>query len=117
MEITLKLFLLMLLLFQLILIVRTTKLKKLSLKYSTFWIFLLIIMAIIVIFPNIVFTISDVFGFATSSNMVFLLGFFFLYYIIFILTTSISVQNEKIKLLIQELSLLKEKVNKNGKKG
>lgn len=72
-------------------------------------------MTLIAIFPNIVFSLSKIFGFEASSNMVFLLGFFFLFYVIFILTISISIQNEKIKLLIQEISLLKESVNKNEK--
>ena len=111
----LKLFLLLLLFVQLILIVRTIKTKKLSIKYGSFWIFLLLLMAIIVIFPSILFRISNIFGFEVASNMIFLIGFFFLFYIIFILTMSISVQNEKIRLLIQEVSLLKESVN-NGKK-
>ena len=48
--------------------------------------------------------------------MMFLIGFFFLFYISFIITTSISIQNEKIKLLIQEVSILKESVENNGKK-
>ena len=115
MNIMLKVFILLLLLLQLILIIRTVKLKKLSMKYGSFWILLLILMTLVVIFPNIIFSLSKIFGFEASSNMVFLLGFFFLFYVIFILTISISIQNEKIKLLIQEISLLKESVNKNGK--
>ncbi len=116
MDFTLKIFLLLILLFQFILIVKTIRRKKLSMKYGSFWIFLLIIMAIVVIFPNILFKLSNLFGFEVASNMIFLIGFFFLFYIIFILTTSISIQNEKIKLLIQEISILKESVDKDGKK-
>ena len=111
----LQIFLLLLLFVQLLLIVRTIKTKKLSIKYGSFWMMLLIIMAFVVIFPSVLFKISNFFGFEVASNMIFLIGFFFLFYIIFILTMSISVQNEKIKLLIQEVSLLKESVN-NGKK-
>ena len=85
-------------------------------KYASFWIFLIILMTIVVIFPEIVFKISKLAGFKEPSNMVFLLGFFFLFYVSFIITTSISIQNEKTKLLIQEISMLKESVNKNGKK-
>ena len=110
MKLHLQFFLLLLLLFQLLLIIRTLKNKKLSMRYGSFWIFLLLLM-----FPSILFKISSIVGFEVASNMIFLIGFFFLFYIIFILTISISVQNEKIKLLIQELSLLKESVN-NGKK-
>lgn len=112
----LQLFLLALLLFQLFLIICTIKRKKLSMKYGSFWIFLIIIMFVIVIYPKLLLSISSFFGFEVASNMIFLLGFFFLFYIIFILTTSISIHNEKIKLLIQEVSLLKESVDKNGKK-
>lgn len=116
MNIVLKLSLLLLLVFQLFLIIRTVKKKRLTMKYASFWILLIILMTIIVIFPEIVFKVSKLAGFEEPSNMVFLLGFFFLFYVSFIITTSISVQNEKIKLLIQEISMLKESVNENGKK-
>ena len=112
----LKIFLIVLLIFQVILIVETVKRKKFSMKYASFWILIILLMAIVVIFPSIIFKISELFGFEKSSNMIFLLGFFFLFYIIFILTTNISIQNEKIKLLIQEISILKERVDKDGKK-
>lgn len=116
MNLTLKLFLIILLLVQFILIVRVVKLKKLSMKYGSFWLFLLILMLIVVIFPELIISLSKLFGFEASSNMVFLLGFFFLFYVIFILTISISIQNNKIKLLIEEVSFLKEKEINNGKK-
>lgn len=115
MNISLKIFLIVLLLLLLFLIIKTIKSKKLSMKYGSFWIFLIIIMTIIVIFPQLLFKISSVLGFEVASNMIFLLGFFFLFYIIFILTISLSIQNNKIKTLIQEISILKESV-KNGKK-
>ena len=115
MGITLKLFLLILLLCQLILIVRTVKLKRLSMKYASFWIILILLMSVIVVFPKIVFIMSNFFGFEKTSNMIFLLGFFFLFYVIFILNTSICNQNEKIRLLIQEISILKERVKQDGK--
>ncbi len=112
----LKSFLVVLLLLQLVLIISTVKRKKLSMRYACFWIVLIIFMIFIALFPNIIFKLADTFGFEASSNMIFLLGFFFLFYVIFILTTSLSIQNAKITLLIQEVSLLKERVNKNGKK-
>ena len=113
----LKIFLLLLLLLQVILIVNVVKRKKLSIKYACFWIFLIIVMSVVVIFPDFVFKLLELFRFEAASNMIFLLGFFFLFYIIFIITTSISIQNEKIKILIQEISLLEERIEgQNGKK-
>lgn len=116
MNINLKLSLIILLLLQLILIANRVKRKKMTMKYASFWIFLIIIMSVIVVFPGIVFKLSKLAGFEEASNMIFLLGFFFLFYVSFIITTSISIQNEKIKTLIQEVSILKESVDKNGKK-
>lgn len=116
MSIILRIFLIILLLFQLFLIVNTVKRKKLTMKYASFWIILIMMMAMVVIFPEIVFKLSSLLGFEKTSNMIFLLGFFFLFYVTFIITTSISIQNEKIKLLIQELSIIKESVKEDGKK-
>ena len=116
MSTTLKITLIILLIFQLILIMNRVKRKKMTITYASFWLFLIILMGIIVIFPGIVFKLSNIAGFEEASNMIFLLGFFFLFYVSFIITTSISIQNEKIKTLIQEVSLLKESVEKNGKK-
>lgn len=116
MNINLKLSLIILLILQLVLIINRVKRKKMTMKYASFWILLIIIMSIVVIFPGIVFKLSNIAGFEETSNMIFLLGFFFLFYVSFIITTSISIQNEKIKTLIQEVSLLKESVEKNGKK-
>lgn len=116
MSITLKIFLIILLLFQVFLIIKTIKKKRMSMKYGSLWLVLILLMMVIVICPGIIFKLASLLGFEASSNMIFLLGFFFLFYMIFILTTSISIMNEKIKLLIQEVSLLKESVNKNGKK-
>lgn len=115
MNINLKLSLIILLILQLVLIINRVKRKKMTMKYASFWILLIIIMSIVVIFPGIVFKLSSIAGFEEASNMIFLLGFFFLFYVSFIITTSISIQNEKIKTLIQEVSLLKESVEKNGK--
>ena len=116
MSINLKLSLIILLILQLILIVNRVKRKKMTMKYASFWLVLVLIMAVVVIFPNIVFKLSKLAGFEETSNMIFWLGFFFLFYVSFIITTSISMQNEKIKTLVQEVSILKERVEKNGKR-
>ena len=105
MNFSLKISLIVLLVIQLFLIIGRMRKKKMT-----------IIMALVVIFPETIFKLSEKVGFAEPSNMVLLLGFFFLFYLSFIITTSISIQNEKIKTLIQEVSLLKEKVNEYEKR-
>ena len=116
MNFSLKISLIVLLVIQLFLIIGRMKKKKMTIKYACFWIILVFIMALVVIFPETIFKLSEKVGFVEPSNMVLLLGFFFLFYLSFIITTSISIQNEKIKTLIQEVSLLKERVNEYEKR-
>lgn len=94
MSITLKITLISLLLLQLFLIINRVKRKKMTMKYASFWIFLIIIMSIVTLFPAIIINLSKLMGFEKTSNMIFLIGFFFLFYTSFIITTSISIQNE-----------------------
>ena len=69
------------------------------------------------IFPEIVFKISKLAGFEEPSNMVFLLGFFFLFYVFVYYYYKYIDSKRKTKLLIQEISMLKESVNKKWKAG
>lgn len=113
MNITLRIFLIVLLIVQVILIIHKIKSKKISMKYGSLWLIVFMLLIIVSIFPTIIINISKLLGFEAASNMVFLIGFFVLSYINFTLSISISIQNEKIKNLIQEVSLLKEKDKKN----
>jgi len=112
----LKVFIVFVVLINLFLIIKTLKSKKISIRYGVLWIILLLLLALAGLFPNLFIFISNLFGFEKASNMVFLIGFFFLFYLIFVLITTISLLNDKIKLLIQEISILKERVDKNERK-
>ena len=54
--------------------------------------------------------VSKMLGFEAPSNMLFVLTIFIAFYLIFNLTTIMSQENKKNILLIQEVSLLKKKV-------
>ena len=107
---SLKIFLFLFLLIQLFLILKTIKIKKMTIRYGSFWIFIIVLLGVAIVFPNIFITLSNFFGFETTSNMIFLIGFFFLFYLIFILTISLSKQHSVIKILVQEVSILKSKI-------
>ena len=117
MNLTLRIFLIILLLTQLLLIVHHVKYKKISMKYASMWLVVIFCLIIVCIFPSLVIILSQYLGFEAPSNMVFLIGFFVLSYISFILSISISLQNIRIKNLIQEISILKKEIeNKERKK-
>ena len=74
----LKMFLITILLFQLVIVVNTVRKKQISMKYASLWIVLIALMCVIALFPEIVMFMSGLMGFEKTSNMVLLLGFFFL---------------------------------------
>lgn len=115
MNVTLKIFLIIFLLFVMFILIKTLKRKRMSIRYVIVWLFILIILFIFTIFPSILMSVANFFGFEAASNMVFLLGYFLLFYLVFNQTIEISKQKKEIVQLIQELSILKKDIN-DGKK-
>ena len=85
--------------------------KKVNIKYSLIWIFLFVILLIATIIPGFLVWITHLLGFKTASNMVFSLILAVLVIISITLTVIVSQQDKKIRLLIQEISILKKEKN------
>lgn len=85
-----------------------TELKKKSImtKYALLWILSSIAMLISICFPILLEEVSIFLGFEKTSNMIFLIGFFILFCIVFGLTMIISKQKKEIIALIQQVSIL-----------
>lgn len=115
MNLTLKIFLIAFLLIITVILINTLKRKNMSMRYVTVWIFILILLFLFALFPNILIVISNFFGFEATSNMIFLIGYFLLFYLVFNQSIEISKHKKEIVKLVQELSILKKDV-KDGKK-
>ena len=85
---------------------------KITIKYSIFWFFSCLLLLITGIMPFILVWIADLLGFQVVSNLVIGIFIFILLLITLSLTIIVSSQANKITLLIQEVSMLKEKINK-----
>ena len=85
---------------------------KLSTKYAILWLFAGIIMILLIVFPQILNFLTNLLGFEVQSNMIFSIFIGILLFISLSLTIIISGQKDKINSLIQEVSMLKEKINK-----
>ena len=85
--------------------------RKINIKYSLIWILLFTILFIAALVPNFLIWITHVLGFTTSSNMVFSLKIGVLIVISIALTLIVSTQDRKIRLMIQEVSILKKDTN------
>ena len=98
-------------------IITTIVLRKgrMPIKYSLLWYFSSIIIFLVAVFPFIIEWVANFLGFATLSNLIIAIIIVILLFLTMSLTIITSGQKEKITLLIQEVSSLKEKVNKNEK--
>ena len=92
-----------------IFILHLVKKNKIAIKYSLVWLVPCILLLIFVLVPGFFTWTTNLLGFQTGSNMVLTILVVILLIISISLTLIVSKQKEQIRLLIQEVSLLKEK--------
>ena len=91
--------------------------KRVNIMYSLIWIILFSILLIATLIPGFLEWVTHLLGFKTASNMVISLILAVLVIITITLTMIVSTQDKKIRLLIQELSIVKSSIeSKNIKK-
>lgn len=86
---------------------------RISIKYSLIWFFSMFILLLLILIPNLLGFFTNLIGIEVASNLIFALIIAVLIFISISLTIIVSGQNDKIRLLVQEISLLK---SKDGKK-
>ena len=116
MSISLNVVLIIITLIYLFMVIRSIRKKNLQMSFSIFWLITGIMLIIALIIPNLVENISKLLGFEVPANMIFCLTIFVSFYLIFNLTISLSKENKKNKELIQEISILKKRVDDIEKK-
>ena len=87
--------------------------NKLPIKYSLIWLISSLILLFVSIFTNSFGRVSSLIGFQVSSNLVIGIFISLLLMITMMLTKIVSEQNKKITLLIEEVSIIKKKDDKN----
>ena len=98
----------------LILCITFVLLKKgmVPVKFALLWFFISIVLLFVGLIPEVIVKIATLFGFKTMSNMLIGILIVMLVFISMSLTIIVSGQKYRITLLTQELSMLKEKVEK-----
>lgn len=89
----------------LIFVIKAVNKKKLWLQHSLVWIIISFSLILISLFPGTVIWLSDVVKIETPSNLVYLLGIIALLIISFLHSIVISNQANKIKILVQMISI------------
>lgn len=90
--------------------------RKVNIKYALIWIILFSILLISVVVPGFLIWVTHFFGFKTVSNMVISAIIAVLIIITIALTVIVSNQDKKIRLLIQEFSILKKEIGDRNEK-
>ncbi len=86
-------------------VVHTVNKRILLLKYSLIWLLISLVLIIAACFPKIAFSVTALVGIETPSNLIFFLAILSLLGICFSLSVIVSKQTEKMKRLVQTLSL------------
>lgn len=110
MQLSLKIALICILIIYLFCIIKAVKRKNMRIGYLIFWSITGVILIIALLIPNLVDNISSKLGFEMTINMIFSVAIFVILYLIFNLTILISKEENKNTLLIQEISILKKRV-------
>ena len=92
-----------------IFILYLVKKEKMSIKYSLVWLTPIVLLLVFTLVPGFLEWTTKLLGFITPSNMILTLFVGLLFIITISLTVIVSSQKEKIRLLVQEVSILKEK--------
>lgn len=93
-----------------LIIVNTVK-KKMFEKESLLWLFSMIIVLILGIFPNIIIIVAGWMGIDYAPSLLFLLSILWLIYLDFRLTTRSTALDVRVKELAQRNALLQERIS------
>lgn len=84
---------------------------KIKVKYSIVWLLLFAFLLVCLIIPGFLEFLTEFLGFQTPSNMIISLLLAVLVVINISLTGIVSSQDKKVRLLVQEVSMMKKKNN------
>ncbi|MBR0491131.1 MAG: DUF2304 domain-containing protein [Clostridia bacterium] len=116
MQNSLKIALVVILLIYLFIILKSVKKKNMRINYLIFWSITGIILIIALLVPNFVDNVSKFLGFELPINMIFSFAIFIALYLIFDLTKLITKEQNNNITLIQEISMLKKRIDELERK-
>lgn len=122
MSTTIRIFALVLITIYFVVILRLLKKKKFALKYSLLWFLAVILMLIVVIWPDVLVWGADLFGIEVASNGLFAICILLEIMIMISITSVISELANRMTSMVQNMALmekririLEEKLERKGK--
>lgn len=105
MSITLRILLISLSILALGYIIRKIRFSKMQIEYALFWIVLSILFIILAVFPSIAYWVTEMLGVMSTANLIFLVIIGILLVKVFMMTIEISVLENKVRDLVQQLGI------------
>lgn len=93
-----------------IIILYYLKRKMLELKYTLVWLVVGLIMGIMIYFPELLVRFVRILGIESNMNGLYILCIAFIIMILMTLTSIVSRQQMKIRILIQEISMMEKRI-------
>lgn len=109
-SISLRICLVIALIFYFVIILALLKRKSLLLKYTLLWMLSGMGMIILIVFPQLLNFVVLLVDIKSPVNGLFAFGIFFILLILMSITSIVSKQSEKIKLLVQDNALLEKRI-------
>lgn len=113
---TLRIVLIVAIIVYFIMILIFLKNKTLELRYTLLWMFAGMILAVLVIWPELLSSLVRLAGIQSNMNGLFIMAIAFIVMIMMSLTSIVSRQTNKIRHLIQEIAILEKRVRELEKK-
>ncbi len=107
---TLRIVLIVALVFYFVMLLIFLKNKTLELRYTLLWMFAGVILALLVIWPELLSRFVRLVGIQSNMNGLFIMAIAFIVMIMMSLTSIVSRQTNKIRHLIQEIAILEKRV-------
>lgn len=115
MTLRLQIIIIVALIIALIFVVAQIRSRKLDLKYSLTWFCLILALLILTVFPQILTFFSNLIGFGSQMNLLFVCGFMLALLIIYTLTRAISKLMDQVRTLTQKVALLESELREAKK--
>ncbi|MDD2393902.1 MAG: DUF2304 domain-containing protein [Eubacteriales bacterium] len=92
-------------------IINMVRTKRIELKYTLVWLLTCLAFFVLALFPKLIDSIAALLSVKDSVNALFLVIIFFMLMILFSLTASASIQSNSIKELVQEIGILRNRID------
>ncbi len=95
---------------------RKIRKAQLNIDDALYWVVFAALLVVMSIFPSVPFFFSELIGFESPANFIFLLTIFLVIVKLFIVSIDLSVQKHRLNNLIQRLAIMNHEKEKNEKK-